>query len=768
MNDDLHAARSARAAAMGAARAAEAAPALAQSTAKAFSTAAEAPSWPSAAPRRAWAARLLDPPRWALSLFSLMNYYSYVGFIPGYETQIAKRDFRVQLFFTIATLPIVAWLVTVNLVETLGVPIVTPTTTGAYPGSDVIAGLFGGSDGAAGLFGAVASVTSLSCPCTQQAVPLKRLATWTAPEDSFCAVLRASTNFSDTRSSEFLNLLTDDANAKCSADRAGLRAQLAQIASTSGLVANDANFQANVDELAFQMELALCDLAFGLAPPSFFFPNGVPPRVTGLENVCHTPQNTERLFLGPSAFSFSNTEANAVQLTQTRLLFFLNEALATCEALHLVREGFLRSVQRESFVALQALSVSNLKSAVERQWRQALAAASSPTASFVPGFSRQEPLAIHTEVFNSLETLGFVSDNFQLVPAAAIPLDSFPVSSRLPFARTDSIIGGTTQFYMMAHSLPTAQPRSQANVLVPIIAGEARTVVSTNLSGAGRFPAFQAQRMFRHVTSGLDSSDDFEGWVPIGDDILTLLDACASGLNISVDVHNLRGLRISDPEFENLQNPALYSPFVNSLNLSNTCSIGFPSTPFQLPPERSLPQGVLFNAPLRCPPLLVWLGQLRAASTYFNSTSNNRLTFDEVDRIFNNFVDPAERDAAILQRLDQGDLNDRVAVLSELMIARGGISFNVNTTAHYEACAPATCSYTKIEPPTVQRIVNLALANYGGTATSIIMVFGSLTLYSSFFMYQYKLWRARRREADELRSASKMASVLVTNPAGLR
>ncbi len=330
------------------------------------------------------------------------------------------------------------------------------------------------------------------------------------------------------------------------------------------------------------------------------------------------------------------------------------------------------------------------------------------------------------------------------------------------------------QFYVSARTLPDAQPQALANVLVPVLAGEARVVLATNLSS--KFPAFQALGEFRHVTSGLDSFvsfnessdlDTFPGWVPVGDDILTLLDACASGLLLSVDVHNLRGLRIRDPTFGNLQNPALFAPFINSLNLSQTCPIGFPPAPTTL-----LPQGVLFNAPLRCPPLLTWLGKLRAQSSYFNSSSNNRLTFDNFTAAFGNITDPAQRKAAILRRLVQGDLDDRAAVLSELMISKtNGKTCSVNATAHYETCAPATCLYTEIKRRTVLSIVNTAMTNYGGVASSIIMVFSSLTLYSSFFMYKLKIWRAQRREADELRSAGiisgKMAGVLVTNPAVL-
>jgi hypothetical protein len=309
-----------------------------------------------------------------------------------------------------------------------------------------------------------------------------------------------------------------------------------------------------------------------------------------------------------------------------------------------------------------------------------------------------------------------------------------------------------------------------ARVTVPLLAGEARVRITPGPQQIFNFPEFQALSELRHVTPGWqETQTNFTDWLPVGDDILTLLDACAQNIPISVDVHNLRGLQIDDPTFSNFQDPVMYSSFVNSLNISRTCGIGFPSTRNPIDPHVVFgPQNVLFNASLTCPPLLVWIGQLRANSSYYNLTSNIRLSFNEVRELLKNVVDQGEQQQILRNRIAQGDLNDRIDVLSELMIAKGGISFNVNATAHYETCKPATCSYTDIEPPSVQRLVQISLANYGGTATSIITVFGSLTLYSSFFMYQYKLWRARRREADELRSAGKMAGVLVTNPAVLK
>jgi hypothetical protein len=393
MDADLHAARSARAAAMGAARAAEDATASNLPTVTSISTAAEPPAWPSTEPRQAWAARVFDPPRWALSLFALMNYYSWVGFSPGYETQVAKRDFRVQLLFTIATLPIVIWLVAENLIENLGRPVVTPETTGLYPDPEEIAKLFSAPG---------TSVASLSCPCTEQEVPLAQLANWTAPEDSFCTSLRASTDLFRpdlSQLNELANRLDDPTNTLCSSDRAGLRASLVTVVTSSGLIPNDANFAANIDVFANSIERSLCSLAFGLESPAAFGTTGLPPRISSLVNTCWEAQGSERQFLSPSAFQFSSTPANAVQILQSRMRIFLREALSTCEAIRLVREGFLRSVKETLFVAPLALSRRDLELSVDRQWRAALAAASAPTSSFVPGLSAQDTLSSYTDVF---------------------------------------------------------------------------------------------------------------------------------------------------------------------------------------------------------------------------------------------------------------------------------------------------------------------------------------------------------------------------------
>lgn len=213
---------------------------------------------------------------------------------------------------------------------------------------------------------------------------------------------------------------------------------------------------------------------------------------------------------------------------------------------------------------------------------------------------------------------------------------------------------------------------------------------------------------------------------------MSLLDACATNGDIFLDVHNFRPILITD---ELLSNYSAFGDTVQSMNFDAACSVGKP------PPNDPLvvASAVILSVPLTCPPVLKWLGQLRANSSYFNLSSSARL-FEDADTNSDVEFDPL----SFLSKLHEGDLGERAALFSELFIKKGAIAFNISAEQHYALCAPAVCSYTTIEPPTTLKVINSALSNYGGTASSIIMLLGSAVLYLSFIFYQFKRQRVKR------------------------
>lgn len=681
----------------------------------------------------------------AISLFTVINYFSGVSYTPKYDEQVSTRDCRLQLVFTIVTLPVVIYFVATNLIETIGVPIVTPMQSSPFPAPSDVASLFAQQADTA----SDTKVQAVVCPCSQQVSKLSEVAEWVAPEDSFCSSLRSSYNlFFDDKLNDLKLLLKDKTNENCITNYSAFLANVRQIAKNAELFASDENFETNTDKFAQALQDSLCSLAFGLAQPSAFSPNGyafggIPSRSTTFLNDCFPGAVTdddsfaEIQYLVPSAFDYSVSEANIVQIQASRMLNYLQSAIETCNSLYVLREGFLRSVRNEFLVTPNALAPEELGREVERIWRLALTRASLPSATLVPGFSPSDKLAAFTDVANPIELLAESDEAFQTVPPSNIPVDAFPFSSRLPFVRADFIKGGLKFFYVLAR-IPSAK-----GPVVPILAGQARVSVNTT---SIHVPLLQVLEDFGHVTPGWTIENST--FAPLGDDLLSLLDACATGASIFVDVHNLRPVVIEDAD---LANRSSYSPMFRSLNFDNTCNVGLP------PPSTSssIPQDVLFSVPLTCPPLLVRLGQLRANSSYINFTSFARPFVDGniesiVELFFNAF---------------QGDLGERSALFTNLMITKGAIAFNSSAEQHYTLCAPAVCSYTLIEPPTTPKIINNALANYGGTASSIIMLLGSAVLYLSFISYQLK----RRKEKRLARIARSTADERITaNPLSVR
>ena len=270
-------------------------------------------------------------------------------------------------------------------------------------------------------------------------------------------------------------------------------------------------------------------------------------------------------------------------------------------------------------------------------------------------------------------------------------------------------------------------------------------------------------RFFGYMADGLQTpgfvSGVTQGWLPLGGDMMTLLDACAEGVPISVDVHNARPLSMftafaySGVE-GGFSNTSLYaSPFNRARAFGNDsrgfCAsggAGFSPPPPGAPP--GTPQGILFEVPVTCPPLATWLGRLRKNSSLYNLSSPLRVTIAEWKAAFPNVSAenpngiPAsgpltQEQRNLINALRSGDLSQRAALVANLTLDRGGpkwAPWDESALKYYKECAPAACYFTErsvINGPTLVDILEEAIAVFGGTLSAVVWAFGFVAFWLS-------------------------------------
>lgn len=650
-----------------------------------------------------------------------------------YVETIGCFVFTLQLLLSLVGSIVAVYLVATQLIVVANSPIIGSVVVSA-PSPQDIADLFAQQAASEG------AITSLSCPCTVQSSPLSAVSSWNTTDDSLCVAMRGVVQpplpppyfpVPDVDIAAFSELLSADSNTFCigvppavsGVPDPGWDALLAFVSSAAtqgALFPPGPDFNAAVDALAERVQDALCGLAFGLLPPGEFYPNGVVPGTT-LFNACAEPGSTELKSFLPAVLTefiddrtdYTSTDGNFVQLQQTRGLSLIKATTEMCASTAILRSGFLRAVRDVKLVSPLALAPKELGDVVEQLWYSALESRSAQTAGLVPGFAPDDAVA------------GLVDPSRGLInvlapvwsPPASVPLSSYPFSSRHPFVRLDYIEGGSRQYYVTARSTqPTAD-------VILFLGGEARVVANT--LDVGEFPSEQTGSP--HTTPGFDAYAPGPSWVPLGDDFLSLLDACGSGIPLSLDVHNLRPIS----GIENLI-PYLPPP-LDTIQLTQAlCDVGFPP-----PASDDLPQPVLTSLPLRCPPVITWLGSLRAKSSFRNRTSPLRYTVAEAVAIFPTDPksppsNPTQQQIDFFQRIFNGDTAERADVLNTLMLDDSSTIFDHSPLQHYAACAPATCSYVTIDPQTFGSVALEAVSIYGGTATTVISAMGFAVLIVSF------------------------------------
>ena len=628
--------------------------------------------------------------------------------VPSFEVS-ASRELAVQLALSAVAIASSVTLVSTALVSLSAQPIVTPVTV-ADPTPDEVLELFRRRD--------AEQILGLSCPCSTQAEVLSSISDWTVVEDSYCAALRGAV--ANPVGSGLNSLLRAPENEVCIGGQSDPEYQ--RFVRNLQVLAAEGSFWSGQDQsanLALNfMQESICGFAFGLIPPSRYYPLGSPAGATTMANGCAARDPAEEILVSPLVFAYSTAPINAMQSQHSRALSFFSESAGLCQTLAAMREGFLRDVQQVRITAPFALSPADLGAAVEAAFFAKLNTVGASTAAFVPGLTPDGGLAAATDAFNPLFDLSFPLPSFTgtqdrfpdaIRPPQLYTATDFSFSSRLPFVRSDYIEGGTRHFYLIVDLIEGGA--GGASGLLPAAAGLARLRVATNDTGS--FPLSATTDPMR-VTPGFIPNVT-QGWAPVGDDLLTLLDACATGAQLTVDVHNFRRVQMQ-PDFDNL--PTWGCPIGTfcggtGMNLGDTCGLGSP-------PVQGRAQPVLFNISVRCPPLLTWLGGLRRNSSFFARNSSSRVPIRDF------FSASPDAQAAFNAAFRAGDALERLDLLRTLSIDEATPVFTHSPLRHYAACAPAFCTYTVTEPRTAALLALEAISIYGGTATTVVAVLGIL------------------------------------------
>ena len=700
---------------------------------------------------------------YSLSFLEFVNLYHGVTYAhhKDYRKTMPPRDYALQLGFTLLGLSFAIYFIQEGLRQVVGVPLVTASTL-ANPSPSQMLDLFRGLE--------AFELSAVDCPCTSAGVPLSDVSSWEAVEDSFCTGMRESMQqvsfqgplpafnvFSLFESMQSLN------NSHCIATPAlpGINpawdafvANVTQLTRAGGLF-DAATEDEDTQLLAAEVQRGLCGAAFGSITEVRAFEGGAIPTVgtASFSSLCGSDNepNLGRWFPTQSLGFSSSTETRFIQLQQSRAFSFVRGAVAACSALSLIRSEFLDAVAFATLPTPAALSPSALALAVESLWLSTLSARAEKTAAFVPGFDLEDRIAQSTDATPNMGRL--VLDYFGTnTEGAPLSEGSFPFSSRLPFSRADFVSGGSRVFYVTGRSNASTQSWPAATRFLGL-AGYSRLVAATDFPET--FPFVQTLTGFAGSTTRGFVPGVTKGWVPLGSDWISLLDACHKRLPLSLDVHNLRPVQwaADAPPQSSMERPFGSirlgpSPGLGPDSLGNRCSMG------SAPPAAPNPFAPAFSSPVQCPPLLQWLGGLRANSSYVNSTSPVRVT---IQQYLDLFPPPTDTDtfpllnlttqqAEFLEGIVNGDLGQRAQLFSLLGIVSTGPTFQHKPLLHYAACAPSECVYSQVSKQSTVQIALTAFGILGGNVSITLSLLGWLLLGIS---YAAQKWCTGGQQSEE-------------------
>jgi hypothetical protein len=176
------------------------------------------------------------------------------------------------------------------------------------------------------------------------------------------------------------------------------------------------------------------------------------------------------------------------------------------------------------------------------------------------------------------------------------------------------------------------------------------------------------------------------------------------------------------------------------------------------------PQPVLFSVPVKCPPLITFLANARANSSYVNATSVVRFSIADylaaangsASNVFSQ-LNAAQR--ALFSLVARGDSAERVGLLATVMVPKEGVTFQHSAEKFYERCKPATCTFTRIEARDGPSIALDAIGTFGGNGAAIVAILSTLVAWLAFFGRRMdKLLQPQGSAAEEAQEKAPSSS----------
>lgn len=571
-------------------------------------------------------------------------------------------------------------------------------------------------------------VIGLTCPCSSPTAAFSTVVNVTWREDTFCEKIRREESDLGSELTQALREASTTALANACTRVGGQAVPLTPytpelldlIRATFGPNITDAwtiNFIANA------VSTGVCGSVFGIANKFTFtradtmgFPSS-----SLFTTPCGPFSPLPLLMPQILGVSTQGTLDALVRLQVSRFSDLVTASARTCSELHIAQGQFLSDMAASPVNTPTALSPLALAALTRGLFDSLLSTRVNAFLGLVPGSLGARDLWTESP---GLLTGGTSLPGF--TPMGTPPELSdgdFILSSRLPFVRASTLLRSSGFFYVPLTRSSNTIPR-----WVTPFGGALRAVV-LNVSRQGDFPF----SIMNRLNTDPPWVPGVSNWLAVGDDTLTLMDACASGLPIAVDIFSLEPMG-ARPGYQDVGAfPDPWPEIFENLTLAGGAQ-GFCS--------RSRPHPTT-RIPLQCPSIYTYMGKARRLSSYFRYNSSYRMPLDSYLAAFVNNATAAAGDLtdcfsldtlpglnaqqrAFCDRVSSGDLQDRIDLLRFLMFDSAGPNFATIPQAHYASCRPSSCTYTSIRPRTADELSLEAVGIYGGNVSAILSGFSFL------------------------------------------
>ena len=398
-------------------------------------------------------------------------------------------------------------------------------------------------------------------------------------------------------------------------------------------------------------------------------------------------------------YRFSPDKSKNFPFLQAERGFVYQKSLGATIGKLLMFAGQLRdSSKAATFVTQSAVSPAELQQLVETVWDDEYEKAGALSSNLVPGYFAGEEQIFET---------GYASanSNSYTASAAALSESSNLFSAPIPFGRADF---GPSSFY----SFLKAEDTTDGFFYVTSRYDYDYYSLSETVVSAGHAKLRVAPSTFESFASypwkgGFNMKSTY-----IGNDFISLLDACAKNESLYVDLYSWHPTGTPGASAD-------YNAVATSLNETKCCAM-FPAY-FPTSPNPFL------TVPVACPAPLVQLGKKRLASKLaapkFNShlrpsfetlvlsqlSTFERAAASRIANIISNLPDPnsyiaSTDDAPFVQKVQSftsaayntsnpSDFKDRASVLKTLLIDPDTVRVTADPKKYYAACAPVQCTW---------------------------------------------------------------------------